>query len=76
MTVPEKIADFLKKNQGKRFCDSCIASNLNLKRPQQSQQVTSSLAAIPGAGFSRGYGVCSICGKTTQQGILVGQKPN
>ena len=67
MNNPEKIYAFLKSNKQMRFCDACIAEKLGLKRPQQAQQSTSALAA--GDGFTRGHGICNVCGKTKDQVI-------
>ena len=64
MKVPERVAQFLKDKQPARYCDDCLADQLELERRQQAQQATAALAA--GSGFLREKGRCSLCGKTAK----------
>lgn len=59
MTVPERVAGFLQLNKGKWYCDDCLQEQLKLKRRQQAQQITSSLAQTP--GFTRREDICQSC---------------
>jgi hypothetical protein len=59
-TVPQQVATFLQANKRIWFCDSCIQKKLGLKRPQQAQQATSALGAMP--TYTRASGTCSVCG--------------
>jgi len=43
------------------YCDDCLADELPLKRRQQAQATTASLALT--SEFSRGKRICSLCGK-------------
>jgi len=61
MTVPQRVAAFLKSKASAAFCDECIAAQLDLKRHQQAQQATSGLAAS--SEFTRGPGRCTNCQK-------------
>lgn len=61
MTVPQRVAAFLKSKAPAAFCDECITTLLELKRHQQAQQATSGLAAS--GGFTRRPGTCSNCHK-------------
>jgi hypothetical protein len=63
MSVPEEVMLFLRSRVNTRFCDNCIAKELLLKKPQQSQQATSALN-LAGSTFARGPGKCIVCGKT------------
>lgn len=65
MTVPQRVAAFLKAKAPAAFCDECIAAQLDLKRHQQAQQATSSLAAS--SEFTRVPGRCENC----QKAVLV-----
>jgi len=60
MTVPERVTEFLKDNKGRGFCDNCIKVRLQLARPQQAEQATSSLATTD--AFLRAEAHCSGCG--------------
>lgn len=61
LTVPQKVAAFLKSKTPMAYCDECIATLLDLKRHQQAQQATSSLAAS--GAFTRIRGTCMNCSK-------------
>ncbi len=61
MTVPQRVAAFLKSKAPAAFCDECIATLIELKRHQQAQQATSGLAAS--GAFIRRTGTCSNCNK-------------
>jgi hypothetical protein len=60
-TVPETISTFLRLHTQEAYCDKCIALSLQLSRPQQVQQVTSSLATQD--GYVREKGKCALCHK-------------
>lgn len=59
MSVPQRIRTFIHGRQGRATCDKCICNGVPLARPQQSQQVTATLAHEP--GFLRRTCVCSVC---------------
>jgi hypothetical protein len=59
MTIPQRIAGFLRVNRGKWFCDDCIAKRLKLAHRQQSQHVTAVLGATE--EFPRHMGTCFDC---------------
>jgi hypothetical protein len=59
MTVPERVATFLRQAGGTAYCDGCIQRKLKLARVQQVQQTTASFAL--GGGFERKNGICSVC---------------
>ena len=61
MSRPEDVVAFLRKRAPKSFCDQCIKEEVGLARPQQAQQITSSLAL--GGGFARLHRACARCGK-------------
>jgi hypothetical protein len=67
MNNPEKIYAFLKSNKEMRFCDACMTEKLGLKRPQQAS--SQPLHLQQEMGFTRGHGICSVCGKTKDQVI-------
>jgi hypothetical protein len=60
MTVPERVAKFLREWKGYAFCNRCIAEKLNLPRPQQAQQATSALATAH--GYRQVQAFCYECG--------------
>ena len=60
VTIPERIAAFLKSHWSDAYCDDCLASALGLRRPQVST-VTATLGLC--CEYSRGAKSCSICGK-------------
>jgi len=62
MTVPERVAAFLREHKGRRFCDDCIAKTLDLARRQQAQQATAGLGQT--AQFRRIDAPCSDCGNS------------
>jgi hypothetical protein len=62
MTVPEKIAAFLKARKPAAFCDDCLASNLNLAGRQLAQQATGPLSQT--LAYVRMMARCSQCGAT------------
>ncbi len=59
MTVPERVVDFLRKRKGSSFCDDCIAEQLKLKKRQEVQPITATLALC--SDFSRDKDICSSC---------------
>lgn len=59
MTAGERVAEFLRRNRGKAFCDDCLGIELGLNR-HQVQAATSRLAS-GGSIFSQDYGECSRC---------------
>jgi hypothetical protein len=59
MTVPERVAKFLRDGAGTAYCDGCIRRMLGLARVQQVQQITASLSL--GGRFERKEGLCSAC---------------
>lgn len=62
MTVPERIAQFLK---AAAFCDDCIAARLGIAPRQQVQHATSALSSA-GDTFTRSDGTCAICQKAKE----------
>jgi hypothetical protein len=64
MTIPAKVTDFLRTHKGQSYCDECLRNNLGLARPQQVQQITSTLETV--GCFPRVRGECSICQKTVK----------
>ena len=58
MTVANRAADFLRIRQGSAYCDSCIATFLQIK---DVQDATASLAAT--VEFMRVAGHCAACGR-------------
>jgi hypothetical protein len=61
LTVPQRVAAFLKSKAPAAFCDECIANSIGLQRHQQAQQAT--LAGAASGGFTRERGTCSNCHK-------------
>jgi len=61
MTIPERIKNFLRKREGTRYCDDCLAERLGLPKRQEAQQATSSFAGT--GDFIRSKGLCFVCGK-------------
>jgi hypothetical protein len=59
VTVPERVAEFLRQRQGELFCDECIKTALDLKRHQQAQQAAAALGAS--SEFLRTDASCSKC---------------
>jgi len=66
--VPEKVVEFLRANKGVDFCDDCISKQLSLKRRQQVQAVTATLAL--GSGYTRKAGFCPAC-KAKREKLLI-----
>lgn len=62
MTIPAKVADFLRTHKDQSYCDECLRKNLGLARHQQVQQITSTLATV--GCFRRETSRCSICSET------------
>jgi hypothetical protein len=56
MIVQEDIANFLRRNRPKPFCEDCIKKNLRLTRRQQAQATTSVLAQSN--NFVKRNGIC------------------
>jgi hypothetical protein len=76
ITVPQRVAAFLKSKVPAAFCDECIATLLGLKRHQQAQQATSGLAAS--GAFTRHPGTCGNCHKSvlvTHAYSWIGEEP-
>jgi len=61
MSVAKQVKGFLFLFQDRSFCDDCIAVELRLKRRQQAQSVTASIAST--GNFRRDKGQCVTCGK-------------
>ena len=59
-TIPERIADFLKGNQPRAYCDDCIAGALSMRR-EQVNTVTSTLGLC--REYSRGGATCIVCNR-------------
>jgi len=59
MTVPEMVVDLLRKNKGTAVCDDCIRQRLVLKKRQEVQPVTATLALC--SWFTRSHGMCPWC---------------
>lgn len=57
-TIPERIADFLRSNRPKAYCDDCIATALSMRR-EQVNTVTSTLSLC--REYSRGGTTCIVC---------------
>lgn len=58
LTIPERIAEFLKGNKPRAYCDDCIAGALNMRR-EQVNTVTSTLGLC--CEYSRGSESCAHC---------------
>jgi hypothetical protein len=56
MTIPEQVADFLRRNKPNSYCDDCLQKILGLARRQEAQQATKPLG-VSGA-FVRQSGRC------------------
>ncbi len=61
MSMPDRVSAFLTVRRPSRFCDNCIAESLELRRTQNAQKATNTLATTD--SFHRALGVCSMCGK-------------
>jgi len=59
MYIPERVVNFLNRHPGKSFCDQCIQSECELKRPEQVARVTATLALSP--DYQRVRCQCSRC---------------
>lgn len=62
MTVPERVAKFLREWDGYSFCDRCIAQKVKLPRAQQAQQATGALATSH--EYLQARAACYGCGET------------
>ncbi len=61
MSIPERVNAFLTAQRPNRFCDDCIAENLEFRGRREVRQATSALGTTD--SFHRAQGVCSTCGK-------------
>lgn len=50
-----------------RWCDDCLARELELPRRQQAQAITGVLEELP--RYERGIGACDFCKKTSKMVI-------
>jgi len=60
LTIPERVADFLKGNHPRAYCDDCIATALNMRR-EQVNTVTCTLGLC--REYSRGRESCALCNR-------------
>ena len=60
LTIPERIADFLKANKPRAYCDDCLASALKMRR-EQVNTVTATLGLC--CEYRRGGESCSHCNR-------------
>ncbi len=69
MSMPERVSTFLNAQRPKRFCDDCIAKNLEFGGQQKVPKASIVLAAEASIvlatmdSFHRALGICSMCGK-------------
>jgi hypothetical protein len=56
MSIPEQVADFLRRNKPHSYCDDCLKELLDLARRQEVQQATKPLGAS--GAFTRQQGRC------------------
>jgi hypothetical protein len=63
LTMPERVAKFLKKNHLQAYCDDCISKSLQVNRAQVSV-VTSTLALC--REYSKGAKPCVMCRQTNK----------
>lgn len=56
MAIPDQVAQFLRENKPKSYCDDCLAAILGLARRQEAQQATKPLGAS--RAFTRALGRC------------------
>jgi len=68
MTVPERIAAYLKKNTPHAYCDDCLQKLLRLARRQEAQQTTKPLGLTE--AFTREPGRCFNCGNERQRLVI------
>jgi hypothetical protein len=61
MTASDRIVEHLSLNQGRPFCDDCLAAILAIHPRQQVQQKTFKLAKDP--RYQRAAMRCSRCGE-------------
>jgi len=59
MHIPERVVNFLHRYPGQSFCDRCIQTECELKRPEQVARVTATLAVSP--DYRRVRCECSRC---------------
>jgi hypothetical protein len=63
-SIPEKISDFLIRQQGCGYCDTCIQERLGLRWRQQVQLITATLGVTE--SFKRELGQCRTCHEVKQ----------
>jgi len=56
MSIPERVADYLRDNKPHAYCDDCLKKLLKLARRQEAQQATKPLGVT--GDFVRGHGLC------------------
>ena len=59
MSVAKKINSYLSAHHPDPYCDRCLASLLDLSKPQQVQQITIALGTT--RDFVREHSICDIC---------------
>ncbi len=64
MSNAEIIKNFLKNNNGDKFCDDCLAEITGVKPRQQVNQITRPLKGT--GNFDRDLGQCKRCNKTKE----------
>jgi hypothetical protein len=67
MTIPDRVADLLRRNKPNAYCDDCICLILGLARRQEAQQATKPLSAS--GAFTRARGRCFNRGETHKRVI-------
>jgi len=61
MSITDRVSEWLQRQQGKSFCDACIATQLGLQGRRAVWRASKFLAARN--GFQRGKGPCPVCHK-------------
>ena len=58
------VKDFLLKNQGQFFCNSCISDKTGITPPNQVNQLTRPLRGVK--PYRSGFMTCSVCRQTRE----------
>jgi len=61
MLVAQRVNDHLSDKSPHAMCDNCIQIELGLTQVAQATQITCALGTT--ADFTRGQGVCVVCGR-------------
>ena len=57
----KRVAVFLRRHTGERFCITCLQKKLRVKARSQVEDATRRLGLMQ--NFDRQYATCSVCGK-------------